>query len=41
MGQRYCELSDKCVKFITRQRMLFVGTATADRRVKLRSDEVV
>lgn len=41
MGQRYCELSDKHVKFITRQRMLFVGAAPADRRVKLRSAEGV
>jgi len=35
MGQRYSELSDRHVEFITRQKMFFVGTATADSRVNV------
>ena len=35
MGQRYSELSDKHVEFINRQKMFFVGTATADSRVNV------
>jgi len=35
MGQRYSELSDRHVEFINRQKMFFVGTATADSRVNI------
>lgn len=35
MGQRYSELSDKHVEFITRQKMFLVGTATAHSRVNV------
>lgn len=35
MGQRYPELSEKHVEFISRQKMFFVGTAAADGRVNI------
>lgn len=35
MGQRYPELSDKHIEFIARQKLFFVGTATADSRVNI------
>lgn len=35
MGQQFKELSDKHIKFITEQKMFFVGTATADSRVNV------
>ncbi len=35
MGQRYTELSDKHIEFIARQKIFFVGTATADSRVNV------
>jgi hypothetical protein len=35
MGQRYQELSDKHIEFIARQKLFFVGTATADSRVNV------
>ena len=35
MGQRYKELSDKHIEFIARQKLFFVGTATADSRVNV------
>ena len=35
MGQQYGELSDTHVAFIARQKMFFVGTATADSRVNV------
>jgi len=35
MGQQYSELSDKHIKFISEQKIFFVGTATADSRVNV------
>lgn len=35
MGQRFPELSERHVQFIERQRIFFVGTATADSRVNV------
>lgn len=35
MGKQYAELSEQLVKFITEQRMFFVGTATTDSRVNV------
>lgn len=35
MGKRYDELSDQHIAFIGRQKMFFVGTATADSRVNV------
>jgi hypothetical protein len=35
MGQRFTELSARHVEFIARQRIFFVGTATADSRVNV------
>lgn len=35
MGQRFNELSEKHVQFITEQKIFFVGTATADSRVNI------
>ena len=35
MGQRFAELSARHVEFIARQRIFFVGTATADSRVNV------
>lgn len=35
MGQQYSELSDKHIQFISRQKIFFVGTATADSRVNV------
>ena len=35
MGQRFAELSARHVEFIGRQRIFFVGTATADSRVNV------
>jgi hypothetical protein len=35
MGQRYSEISDKLKQFIEKQKMFFVGTATADSRVNI------
>ena len=35
MGQRFTELSDRHMAFIARQRIFFVGTATADSRVNV------
>lgn len=35
MAQRYKELSDSHIDFITRQKMFFVGTATAESRVNI------
>ena len=35
MGQRFAELSERHVKFIAKQRIFFVGTATADSRVNV------
>lgn len=35
MGQRFAELSERHVEFIARQRIFFVGTATADSRVNI------
>ena len=35
MGQRFPELSEKHIEFIARQRIFFVGTATADSRVNI------
>lgn len=35
MGQRYSELSDSHTGFIARQKVFFVGTATADSRVNV------
>ncbi len=35
MGQRFAELSERHVQFIEKQRIFFVGTATADSRVNV------
>ncbi len=35
MAQRFNELSEKHIQFITRQKVFFVGTATADSRVNV------
>ena len=35
MGQRFTELAESHIKFITAQKMFFVGTATADSRVNV------
>ena len=35
MAQRFSELSEKHIQFITRQKIFFVGTATADSRVNV------
>jgi hypothetical protein len=35
MGQRFNELSEKHIQFITEQKIFFVGTATADSRVNI------
>ncbi|MDD2658677.1 MAG: pyridoxamine 5'-phosphate oxidase family protein [Methylococcales bacterium] len=35
MGQRYNELSEKHIRFITEQKIFFVGTATAESRVNI------
>src|SRR5487761_2207485 len=35
MGQRFPQLSDKHIQFIAKQRIFFVGTATADSRVNI------
>jgi len=35
MGQRYSEISDKLKQFIEKQKIFFVGTATADSRVNI------
>lgn len=35
MAQRYSELSEKHIQFIARQKVFFVGTATADSRVNV------
>jgi hypothetical protein len=35
MGQRYAELSKEHIRFITEQKIFFVGTATADSRVNI------
>ena len=35
MGQQYTEISDKLIKFITEQKIFFVGTATADSKVNI------
>lgn len=35
MAQRYGELSDRHIEFISRQKLFFVGTATADSRVNV------
>ena len=35
MGQKYSELSQKHIEFIAKQRIYFVGTATADSRVNI------
>ncbi|HKB60577.1 MAG TPA: pyridoxamine 5'-phosphate oxidase family protein [Gallionellaceae bacterium] len=35
MGKRYDSLSDKHIEFICRQKLFFVGTATADSRVNV------
>ena len=35
MGQRFTELSEKHIQFITDQRIFFVGTSTADSRVNI------
>jgi hypothetical protein len=35
MGQRYSELSGDHIEFIARQKLFFVGTATADSRVNI------
>ena len=35
MGQRYSEISNKLIQFIGKQKMFFVGTATADSRVNI------
>ncbi|MEO6543455.1 MAG: pyridoxamine 5'-phosphate oxidase family protein [Nitrospiraceae bacterium] len=35
MAQRYSELSDTHIQFITKQRIFFVGTATTDSRINV------
>ena len=35
MGQRFNELSEKHIQFITEQKIFFAGTATADSRVNV------
>jgi hypothetical protein len=35
MGQRFNELTEKHIRFIAEQKLLFVGTATADSRVNI------
>lgn len=35
MGQRFPEMSDRHIAFIQRQKLFFVGTATADSRVNI------
>jgi hypothetical protein len=35
MGQRYSELSDEHIRFISAQKIFFVGTATSDSRVSV------
>ena len=35
MGQQYAEISDKLEKFITEQKIFFVGTATAESKVNI------
>ena len=35
MSQRYTEISDKLIEFISQQKIFFVGTATTDSRVNI------
>ncbi len=35
MGQQFSELTEKQIRFISKQKLFFVGTATADSKVNI------